>query len=74
MSVKIITDSTSDIQREEAEKLGIGMVPLKVIMDGETYRDGIDLTKEEYFAYLDSLCCSGDRIEYLDNGTAKIKI
>lgn len=52
MSVKIITDSTSDIQREEAEKLGIGMVPLKVIMDGETYRDGIDLTKEEYFAKL----------------------
>ena len=52
MSVKIITDSTSDIQREEAEKLGLGMVPLKVIMDGETYRDGIDISKAEYFSKL----------------------
>ncbi|MBR5284957.1 MAG: DegV family protein [Clostridia bacterium] len=52
MSVKIITDSTSDIQREEAEKLGLGMVPLKVIMEGETYRDGIDISKEEYYAKL----------------------
>ena len=52
MSVKIITDSTSDIQREEAEKLGLGMVPLKVIMDGETYRDGIDISKEEYYTKL----------------------
>lgn len=55
MSVKIITDSTSDIQMEEAFEMGISMVPLKVIMEGETYRDGIDITKEEYYTKLPGL-------------------
>lgn len=31
-------------------------------------------SKEEYFAMQDSLCCSGDRIEYLEDGSVKIKL
>ena len=31
-------------------------------------------SKEEYLNFLDTLWCDGDRIEYLENGTAKVKI
>lgn len=31
-------------------------------------------SKEEYFAYIDSLNCSGNRIEYLENDLAKVDI
>lgn len=31
-------------------------------------------SKEEYFAYVDKLNCSGDRIAYSDNGTANVKL
>lgn len=31
-------------------------------------------SKEEYFAYVDKLNCTGDRIEYLDGGTVKVNI
>ena len=55
MSVKIITDSTSDLLLEEAYKMGVGVVPLKVIIGDEEYRDGIDITKEEFFAKLPTL-------------------
>ena len=42
----------------------------KVIDDYEPMFD----SKEAYFAYVDKLNTSGDRIEYLDGGIAKIKI
>ncbi len=31
-------------------------------------------SKEAFFAYVDNLSASGDRITYLDDGTANIKI
>ncbi|MBQ2650317.1 MAG: DegV family protein, partial [Clostridia bacterium] len=39
MSVQIITDSTSDLLLEEAYNMGVGVVPLKVIIGDEEYRD-----------------------------------
>ena len=44
MRVHIITDSTSDITRQQARALGIDVVPLKVIFDGLEYRDSIGST------------------------------
>lgn len=52
MSVKIITDSGSDFSIEEAENLGIGMVPLIVSFEDEEYRDAYDLTHEQFFEKL----------------------
>ena len=49
----IITDSTSDLTPAEAESLGVTVVPLTVSIDGKEYRDGIDLTSEEFFTKLD---------------------
>lgn len=49
MSIKIITDSASDIFQEEAKKLDITVLPLKTIFGTEEYFDGIDLTYEEFY-------------------------
>ena len=52
--VKIVTDSLSDIPVKLAEKLGISVVPLNVHFGNETYRDGIDLTTEEFYQKLET--------------------
>ncbi len=52
MTVKIITDSTSDLPKEVAEKLGITVVPLYVNFGNEAYRDGIDLTTDAFYQRL----------------------
>lgn len=48
--VRIVTDSTSDILPELRERYGIVTVPLTVQFGTDIYRDGIDLTPEEFFA------------------------
>lgn len=49
MSIKIITDSASDITQEEANKLGINVIPLQVRFDEEEYLDGINLSSKEFY-------------------------
>jgi len=46
--IKIVTDSTADIPQEVAAELGITIVPLAVTIDGENYRDGVDITSAEF--------------------------
>jgi DegV family protein with EDD domain len=53
MAVKVITDSTSDLTPEIASELGITVVPLNVHFGTETYRDGIDLTTEDFYGKLE---------------------
>lgn len=50
--IKIITDSTSDIDLKYAKELNIEIVPLKVIIDGKEYKDRIDLQPEEFYDLL----------------------
>jgi DegV family protein with EDD domain len=52
MTVKIVTDSTSDLTPEIAGKLGITVVPLNVHFGTESYRDGVDLTTEDFYRKL----------------------
>lgn len=42
--VAVVTDSSSDLSQEWIESRGVDVVPLLVLVGGETYRDGIDLT------------------------------
>ena len=53
MTVKIVTDSVSDLPPEIAEELGITVVPLYVHFGNESYRDRIDLTPEEFYHRLE---------------------
>ena len=52
MTVKIVTDSSSDIPPEIARELGITVVPLSVRFGSQTYRDGIDIMPEEFYRRL----------------------
>ena len=49
MSVRIVTDSVSDLPSEVAEELGITVIPLNVRFGTEVYRDRIDLTAEQFY-------------------------
>jgi DegV family protein with EDD domain len=52
MNVRIVTDSTADIPREQADALGITVVPLTVFFGDEAYRDGIDLDSAGFYRKL----------------------
>ena len=52
MTVKIVTDSTSDIPPQLAAQLGICVIPLHVHFGNEVYRDGVDLSNEEFYKRL----------------------
>jgi len=52
MAVKVVTDSTSDLTPNIAGELGITVVPLNVHFGSETYRDGVDLTTEDFYRRL----------------------
>ncbi len=50
--VRIVTDSTADIPAELIADLGITVIPLQIIFGSETFRDGVDLTAEQFFERL----------------------
>ncbi len=50
--IKIITDSTSDITKEYAQANNVTVVPLNVNFGSESYKDGIDMTAEEFYKRL----------------------
>lgn len=49
MTVKIVTDSLGDIPSEVAEELGITVIPLNVLFGEGVYRDGVDLTTDQFY-------------------------
>jgi DegV family protein with EDD domain len=53
LTVKIITDSVSDISPDTAAELGITVVPLNVVFGNEIYRDGVDLTTDDFYQKLE---------------------
>lgn len=50
--IKIIVDSASDVEQDEADELGISLIPMKVRFGDEEYSDGINLTHKEFFEKL----------------------
>lgn len=52
MSIRIITDSTSDIGIESAKEMDVTLVPLRVIFDDKEYFDGFDITTEQFYEKL----------------------
>ena len=50
--VKIVTDSVSDVPMEVAEELDITVLPILVRFGEEVYRDGVDLSSEEFYQKL----------------------
>jgi DegV family protein with EDD domain len=48
--VAIVTDSASDLDKARADTLGIKIVPLAVSFGDETFKAGVDLTSEAFWA------------------------
>ncbi len=52
MAIKLIIDSSSDIDFAEAEKRNIVMIPMEISFGETTYLDGVNLSKNEFFEKL----------------------
>lgn len=50
--IRIFTDSGSSIKPNESEALGVTVIPLRILMKGREYRDGEELTTEEFYRML----------------------
>ncbi len=47
--IKIVTDSTADIPDALAQELGIAVAPALLEIDGNSYLDGVTLTREQFY-------------------------
>lgn len=54
MKTAIVTDSNSGITQSEAKELGIFVVPMPFLIDGEQYFEDISLSQEEFYEKLKS--------------------
>ncbi|KMK76522.1 DegV family protein [Alkalihalobacillus pseudalcaliphilus] len=52
MTIRIVTDSTCDLPQEWIEQYQIEVVPLSITIEGQTYLDGVDITKAEFLEKL----------------------
>lgn len=53
MKVKIISDSTCDLSKDIIEKYDIAIVPLYVVINEETKKDGIEAVPEDIYEYVE---------------------
>ncbi len=51
-NVKIVTDSNSGITQEEAKKLGIFVLPMPFLINGEEFFEDVNLTQAEFYGHL----------------------
>lgn len=54
MKIAVVTDSTAYLSSKQIEKYNIHVIPIPVVIDGKTYREGVDITTEQFFDKLRS--------------------
>lgn len=52
MTIRIVTDSTADLPEQIAKEHGITVIPLYINVAGESYLDGVDLSRQEFYQKL----------------------
>lgn len=52
MKTAIVTDSNSSISQAEAQRIGVFVLPMPVIIDGHAYYEGTDLLSDQFFRAL----------------------
>ncbi|MBR2916659.1 MAG: DegV family protein, partial [Clostridia bacterium] len=52
--IRIATDSTSDIPVNVREELNIAVLPISLLMGEKEYKDGYDLTPQEFYEMLEN--------------------
>jgi DegV family protein with EDD domain len=51
--MQILTDPAMDLTAEQAEGLNLQSVPLRITLDGKTYRSGTDIQADEFYELLE---------------------
>jgi DegV family protein with EDD domain len=51
--IRIVADSTCDLSPELVERYNITILPLHVLLGGDEYRDGVDITIDEIYKWAD---------------------
>lgn len=71
MKVAIMTDSNSGITQSEGQSLGIKVVPMPFMINGEEYFEDISLTQEQFYKMLEddsvNVCTSQPSIGYVSS-------
>ena len=52
MKIAVVTDSNSGITQTQAKEMGITVLPMPFMIDGETYYEDITLTQEQFYQRL----------------------
>ena len=52
MKIKIMSDSTCDLSKELVQKYDIGIVPLTIVKNDESFTDGVNITPADIFAHV----------------------
>ncbi len=52
MKIAVVTDSNSGITQAQAKEMGITVLPMPFMIDGETYYEDITLTQEQFYQKL----------------------
>ncbi len=52
MRIKIITDSACDLPREQAEELGLELLPLTTVFGSREYLDGVTMSSRQFYEML----------------------
>ena len=47
--IGIVTDSTADVPQHFQHALGITVVPVSIIIDGQRFRDGVDMQVQDFY-------------------------
>jgi DegV family protein with EDD domain len=50
--VAVVTDTTACVPQEQVSRYNIEVVPIQLIIDNKTYRDGIDINPTEFYTIL----------------------
>lgn len=52
--IKIATDSTADLPKQLRDELDISMLPLTIMIEDKEYRDGLDISPQEFYRILEA--------------------
>lgn len=52
MKIAVVTDSNSGITQAQAKEMGVAVLPMPFMIDGETYCEDITLTREQFYQRL----------------------
>ena len=64
MSVAIMTDTNSGLTPEQAKELGVYLLPMPILIDGNAYYEHQSITPKEFYEKMHILDPNGQEVAY----------